>query len=373
MSLDVRRAGVLGFAFFLGLATTLSVGAAGQESVRSNADPSGSSDALAVGRVLVDRLDFARFQENVGNLAGFGTRYWNTEGNAEARDWIAEQLESYGYDVERHTFVATGRPEGSVEPTQVDNVYVTKIGTRYPDRMFIVSAHMDSFNTESEDQSFAPGANDDGSGTSIVLEAARAFASTDIRTEYSIRFIFWNAEEIGLVGSEAYALERRELQGREFPPGSGTYPEPRWMGVIQHDMMMFDHGVPPSRDELPDDEQNPRADVDIEYQAESAFAGAAKELAARLLIANARYATDYPAEVGQNMSSTDSASFADHVPAISLRENQRRAEIGRGSNPNWHKNSDVPETYSEADYRLGFNALQMTVGALAELAGATMD
>ena len=181
MSLDVRRAGVLGFAFFLGLATTLSVGAAGQESVRSNADPSGSSDALAVGRVLVDRLDFARFQENVGNLAGFGTRYWNTEGNAEARDWIAEQLESYGYDVERHTFVATGRPEGSVEPTQVDNVYVTKIGTRYPDRMFIVSAHMDSFNTESEDQSFAPGANDDGSGTSIVLEAARVFASTDIR------------------------------------------------------------------------------------------------------------------------------------------------------------------------------------------------
>ncbi len=199
MSLDGRRVGVLGVVFFLGLATMPSSEAAGQDRVRPNADPGGSSDALTVGQVLVDRLDFARFQRNIGTLAGFGTRYWNTEGNAEARDWIAEELESYGYDVERHTFVATGRPEGSVEPTQVDNVYVTKVGTRYPDRMFIVSAHMDSFNTESEDQSFAPGANDDGSGTSIILEAARVFASADIRTEYSIRFIFWNAEEIGLV------------------------------------------------------------------------------------------------------------------------------------------------------------------------------
>ena len=325
----------------------------------------------AAAQSLVESLDFDRFRQNIRTLAGFGTRYWNTEGNASARDWLVEELESYGYDVERHAFRATGRPEGSVEPTEVDNIYATKVGTRFPDRMFIISGHMDSFNTESEDQSFAPGANDDASGTSIVLEAARVFA--DFETAYSIRFILWNAEEIGLVGSEAYAEERRELQGLEFPPGSGMYPEPTWMGVIQHDMMMFDHGVPPSGDELPGVEQDPRADVDIEYQADSLFAGAARELAARLLIANARYATDYPAEVGQNMSSTDSASFSDYVPAISLRENQRRSEIGRGSNPNWHKNSDVPETYSEDDYRLGFNALQMTVGALAELAGARVS
>ena len=117
MSLDGRRVGVLGVVFFLGLATMPSSEAAAQDRVRPNADPGGSSDALAVGQVLVDRLDFARFQRNIGTLAGFGTRYWNTEGNAEARDWIAEELESYGYDVERHTFLATGRPEGSVEPT----------------------------------------------------------------------------------------------------------------------------------------------------------------------------------------------------------------------------------------------------------------
>ncbi len=72
------------------------------------------------------------------------------------------------------------------------------------------------------------------------------------------------------------------------------------------------------------------------------------------------------------MSNTDSVPFWDECPAVSVRENQRLAEIGRGANPNWHKNSDVVETYSEADFRLGFNALQMTLGAVAELAGASI-
>lgn len=52
-----------------------------------------------------------------------------------------------------------------------------------------------------------------------------------------------------------------------------------------------------------------------------------------------------------------------------VRENRRVAEIGRGSNPHWHRSTDVYETYSEADFRLGFNAVQMTVGTVARLAG----
>lgn len=68
------------------------------------------------------------------------------------------------------------------------------------------------------------------------------------------------------------------------------------------------------------------------------------------------------------MSNTDSWRFEDMTAAISIRENKRIDEIGKGSNPHWHKPTDVASTYSEADCRLGFNALQMTLGTVARLA-----
>jgi len=328
----------------------------------------GAAQAPDAAQALVDRLDLDRYKSNVENLAGFGTRYWNTEGNERARDWIAEQLASYGYEVQRQAFTASGR-RGSMEPKEIENIYVTKVGTVNPDRMYIISAHMDSYNSESEDQSFAPGANDDGSGTALVIEMARVFASADIATDVSVRFALWNAEEIGLVGARNYVETRRELQGIEDPAGSGNYPEPTWLGVIQHDMMMFDHGMPDDETGELAAEQIPAADVDIEYDADATAEGGAIELAATLLMANARYAA-YPAEVGQFMQSTDSVPFSEFVPAVSLRENERRNEIGRGGDPQWHKNSDVYATYSDADFRLGFAALQTTTAAIAGLASA---
>jgi hypothetical protein len=351
-----RRTAPIILAITLALVAPASIGALGAQ-----------SDAAAT---LVSRLDLERYKSNVENLAGFGTRYWNTEGNEQARDWIEEQLESYGYEVQRHAFTASGR-RGNMEPKEIDNVYATKVGTANPDRMYIVSAHMDSFNTESEDQSFAPGANDDGSGTALVLEVARVYASEDVATDVSVRFILWNAEEIGLVGARNYVEDRRELQGIENPPGSGRYPEPTWLGVIQHDMMLFDHGMPDRETGEVAAEQIEAADVDIEYDADETAGGGAILLASRFLAANARYA-DYPAEVGQFMQSTDSVPFSPFVPAISLRENERRNEVGRGADPQWHKNSDVYETYSDADFRLGFAAAQTTTGAIATLAGARL-
>jgi hypothetical protein len=60
----------------------------------------------------------------------------------------------------------------------------------------------------------------------------------------------------------------------------------------------------------------------------------------------------------------------DLVPAISLRENERGMHIGAGWDPHWHQPTDVFETFSDADFRLGLNAAQTTLGAVAELAGA---
>jgi hypothetical protein len=60
----------------------------------------------------------------------------------------------------------------------------------------------------------------------------------------------------------------------------------------------------------------------------------------------------------------------DLTPSISLRENERGAQIGAGWDPNWHQASDVFTTYSDKDFRLGLNAAQTTLSAIAELSGA---
>ena len=91
--------------------------------------------------------------------------------------------------------------------------------------MYIVSAHMDGIG-------YGEAANDDGSGTAIVMELARILHGPGVQTERSIRFILWNNEESGLEGSRAYAAQRKDLQGKEDPPGSGRYPEPKWLGIF---------------------------------------------------------------------------------------------------------------------------------------------
>ena len=123
------------------------------------------------------------------------------------------------------------------EPTNGERsqVYCTKVGAARPDAMYILGAHMDG-------HGFGEAADDDASGTALVMELARILSAPDVETAVSIRFALWNNEETGLNGSRAYVEQRRERQGLEDPPGSGRYPEPRWLGMIQHDMMLFDHG-----------------------------------------------------------------------------------------------------------------------------------
>jgi len=250
-------------------------------------------------------------------------------------------------------------------PGARDEVYCTKVGSVHPGEMYIVGAHMDGIG-------WGEAANDDGSGTALVMQLARIFSGPDVRTVRSIRFVLWNNEETGLNGSRAYVEQRQALQGKEDPPGSGKYPEPTWLGMIQHDMMLFDHGMPRSDGTL-SPEQRPEADVNIEFQASATFASQAQQLAWTFAAANEKYATDYPASVGSHMTNTDSAPFQDLVAAISLRENERGAHIGAGWDPNWHQPTDLYSSYSDKDFRLGLNAAQTTLAALAGLVGTTIQ
>ena len=306
----------------------------------------------AVQRVVA-RLDFDGYKRMIGALAAFGDREQGTPGNARANDWIEAQLRGWGYATERVRYTYTPRGGGAPQPR--DQVIATKVGRTVPGEMYIVGAHMDG-------RGGGEAANDDASGTALVLEIARVLAAADVESARSIRFALWNNEETGLDGARAYVAQRAGRQGVEEPRGSGRYPEPKWLGMIQHDMMLWDHGNPVSHQQALD------ADVDIEFQLASAQAEGSARLAVQLLNANRLFATDYPAVMSNAMSNTDSGPFMDLVPAVSLRENRRLYETGRGANPHWHRPTDLMANFSDADFRLGFNAMQTTLGAVARLA-----
>ena len=380
----------------------------------SQAPPDPAHDPVLV---LVQELDLEKYKATIKGLTQFGDRRQGTDRNRTAIAWIEAQLQSYGCATERMTYdyatppPAAGRGArgrgaapgergkragqggstifGRGGPTGVntdpaaqpdeklralnaqpsadgprEQVYCTKVGTTFPGEMFIVGAHMDG-------HGWGEAANDDGSGTALVMEVARILSGPGVRTERSIRFVLWNNEETGLDGARAYVAQRQHLQGREEPAGSGKYPEPRWLGMIQHDMMLFDHGMPGPDGKVPR-EQRPEADVNIEFQANSKMAQESQKLAWFLKSANQKYATDYPAAVGPHMTNTDSTPFMDVAPAVSLRENERGAQIGAGWNPHWHQPTDLFVTFSDKDFLLGLNAAQTTLAALAQLTGASV-
>jgi hypothetical protein len=387
--------------------------------------PIDSTDPVAL---MVARLDLERYKTTLKGLTQFGDRKQGTKRNRDAVDWIEAQLKSYGcsnteriiYRYEPPTLAerpttppaaaaspapgqpplrrvgppATqasggGRNRGIRTRTGVNNdsllqpdptlralnaepsmpgerqeVYCTKIGTTHPEEMYIVGAHMDGIG-------WGEAVNDDGSGTALVMELARVFSNPDVQTERSIRFVLWNNEESGLNGARAYIEQRAKLQGIEEPKGSGKYPEPKWLGMIQHDMMMWDHGMPKADGTMAKD-QRPEADVNIEFQINSKMWKASSELAWALHQSNTKYATDYPAQVGPHMTNTDSGPFQDLIPSISLRENERGTQTGSGWNPHWHQPTDVWSTYTDKEFRLGLNAAQTTLGGVGRLAGVTL-
>ncbi len=306
-------------------------------------------------KAIVDRLDFDSYKEILYGLTRFGDREQGTERNAQAIDWIEAQLQGWGYETGRIYYEFTPRGDSVAQPRE--EVYATLVGSTVPQEMYIIGAHMDG-------RGGGEAANDDGSGTALVMEIARVLATSGIATARSVRFALWNNEETGLNGAEAYVEQRAPLQGIEEPAGSGRYPEPKWLGMIQHDMMMWDHGNPVTFNQALD------ADVDIEFQLNSEMATESAALAMKLLNANRMFATDYPAVMSNAMSNTDSREFQDHVASVSLRENRRLYETGNRANPHWHQPTDLFVTFSDADFRLGFNAAQTTLAAIVQLVEA---
>ncbi len=132
-------------------------------------------------------------QTNINNylteFAALGVKTTGSVNNNNTFLWLKNKYLAFGYtdaQISENTFNYNG--------TTTKNLILTKTGTKYPNIFVIVCGHYDTI--------AGPGVNDNGSGTSVILEMARILK--DVPTEYSIKFINFTGEEQGLRGSQNY-------------------------------------------------------------------------------------------------------------------------------------------------------------------------
>jgi aminopeptidase YwaD len=133
-------------------------------------------------------------QTNVTTLLqefhNLGIKATGSAENTNTLNWLKAKYQSYGYTATQIT-----EDPFTFGNVSSKNLIITKTGTTYPNIYVIICGHYDTIT--------GPGVSDNGSGTSIILEAARILK--DIPTEYSVKFIHFSGEEQGLQGSGHYA------------------------------------------------------------------------------------------------------------------------------------------------------------------------
>lgn len=165
-----------------------------------------------------------RIQATIDKLVSFGTRHTmsdtvsETRGIGAARRWIKSELERCGAAAGGRLQVALDSHLHPIDrrlsrPTEIVNVVATLPGTQAEsrDRMYVVSGHYDSRNSDDADAiNDSPGANDDASGTAAVMELACVMA----RHQFDATLVFMTvaAEEQGLYGSAHYAEQAKQKQ-----------------------------------------------------------------------------------------------------------------------------------------------------------------
>jgi hypothetical protein len=168
---------------------------------------------------MVREISPQRIQGYIDKLVSFGTRHTmsdtvsDTRGIGAARRWIKGELERCGAGKLQVAFDGHLHPidRRLSRPTEIVNVVATLPGTQAEsrDRMYVVSGHYDSRNTDDADSvNNAPGANDDASGTAAVMEMACVMAR--YKFDATLVFMAVAAEEQGLYGSTDFAEKAKQ-------------------------------------------------------------------------------------------------------------------------------------------------------------------
>ena len=187
--------------------------------------PSAVKD-LALKTTFVDQISQPAIFQTIQEISGAALFWYNgalqTVNNRHissvkhtlAADYMASKLTALGYTVTFEAFTQGGNA--------CRNIVATKPGTVTPSEYVVVGGHYDS--TSQSTGTSAPGAEDNGSGTALVLELARIAANRSF--ERSIQFVLFDAEEQGLIGSQRF-VNTAVSQGRNI------------VAAVIHDMVAY--------------------------------------------------------------------------------------------------------------------------------------
>jgi len=289
-------------------------------------------------------IDFV--DSNTGMIVGWsGTCLTTTNGGST---WTSAgniyQQDMYGFDLINSTdawaggtgMVASSADFGSNWTARLDsiptgslmNVIATKTGTQFPDQYYIICAHYDAI-TYTTPMTLAPGADDNGSGTAAVIEAARVFKDYDFN--YSIKFILFPGEEQGLWGSEAYATYAASI-GQQI------------LGVLNMDMIGYD--------------SNGDGIIEIHAGTMSSSQAIGTQMVSNINTFGLSLTAQY--QTSGSSSASDHASFWNHgYPAI------MHIEDFQDFTPHYHSNGDVLSTMNLPYFH---DNAKLTIGTLAQLA-----
>ncbi len=177
----------------------------------------------AILRKVAGAISEENIAKTIKALQSFGTRNTLSEQNSEkfgiggARRWIFNEFSKIkGLKVSYDSYFLPKQGRRIVKDTELHNIVAIKEGKSKKERIIIVNAHYDTISV-SKDGKFnyedwntpAPGANDDASGISALIEIAKVISEFD--TEATIHFIAFAGEEQGLVGSTLYAGKMKSL------------------------------------------------------------------------------------------------------------------------------------------------------------------
>ena len=147
---------------------------------------------------IVNEVSQHKVFEHEKALVGFDSKHISQPGNRKAIEYLTAQYKSFGYDPQQQWF----EPRGALVPDgKSANIVSRLVGTENPDLIYVVSSHFDSV-------AAGPGADDNTSGTSALLEAARVMYGHPLAA--TIVFASFTGEEAGLLGSREFARVAKE-------------------------------------------------------------------------------------------------------------------------------------------------------------------
>jgi Tol biopolymer transport system component len=189
--------------------TRIQNGLAGELDLRARGERTFAPFKAAV-QDATKAVSTAKITEYATALFGFGSKFITQPGNRKAIDYLVTTLRSWGYDPEVQEF----EPRPGIRSA---NVIATLRGTTDPELIYVASSHFDSVER-------GPGADDNSSGTTALLEAARVMKSRP--QPVTIKFAWFTGEEAGLLGSREFV--RRAVAAKD-----------KIVGALNNDMLGF--------------------------------------------------------------------------------------------------------------------------------------